>query len=186
MSAKVTTVSGRDPAMPAVDCRRPETVYAAHVEQVARWVSNLGGPSADVEDLTHEVFVIAFRRLETFRGDARLSTWLYRITLNVMRNHRRKARLRRFLRLDDVDVVPSDDLNPEDHARAAQRRQVVYRVLEALSDRHRTLLILFEIEGLSGAEIADLIGSNTNSVFVQLHRARRAFVREMERLGSTL
>src|SRR5215470_9627492 len=71
-------------------------LYRENVDAVARWVSHLVGPSADREDLVHEVFLVACRRLPDFRGESKITTWLYGITRNVVRRHRRKMRLLRF------------------------------------------------------------------------------------------
>src|SRR5688500_14384663 len=81
----------------SVEVLSNEELYDRHFDAVSRWVANLAGPSADVEDLTQEVFIIAFKRLDTFRGEAKLTTWLYRIAINVVRNHRRRARIRQWL-----------------------------------------------------------------------------------------
>src|SRR5262245_37472326 len=71
-------------------------VYAAHAPTVARWAARLGGPSADVEDITQEVFVVVSRRLAEFRGDSQLSTWLFGITAKVAANERRRRKLRQW------------------------------------------------------------------------------------------
>src|SRR4051794_41831532 len=71
-------------------------VYAAHAATVARWAARLGGPSADVEDITQEVFVVVNRRLPEFRGQSRMSTWLFGITAKVAANERRRRQLRQW------------------------------------------------------------------------------------------
>src|SRR4051812_33481472 len=74
-----------------------EQVYRAHVQDVARWAARLGGPRTDVEDVVQEVFLTVQRAMTEFRGDAKVETWLYRITQNVVRHRRRKERWRRWL-----------------------------------------------------------------------------------------
>ena len=81
------------PAAPSLDA-----VYRAHAATVARWVAHLGGPSIDVEDVVHEIFLVVRRQLAKFRGDAKLTSWLYRITARTVRDWRRKDRFRRFVR----------------------------------------------------------------------------------------
>src|SRR4051812_20307499 len=71
-------------------------IYAEHAQTVARWAARLGGPAADVEDITQEVFVVVNRRLADFRGDSRLSTWLFGITAKVAANERRRRKLRQW------------------------------------------------------------------------------------------
>jgi RNA polymerase sigma-70 factor (ECF subfamily) len=66
------------------------TIYRMHVHQVARWAARLGGPALDLEDIVHEVFAVACRRLSSFRGESSLSTWLFGITDKVVRHRRPK------------------------------------------------------------------------------------------------
>src|SRR6516162_319680 len=85
--------------MPAVRPLPPDagTLYRAHVRQVARWAARLGGPTLEVEEVVHEVFEIAHRRLPVFRGESTAATWLFGITERVVRHRRRRARWRRWL-----------------------------------------------------------------------------------------
>lgn len=174
-------------AVPRAASMSPEELYTRHADAVSRWVANLAGPGAglDVEDLTHEVFIIAFRRLDGFRGDAKVTTWLYRIALNVVRNQRRRARIRRWLSLSSAheDELQSDALLPDEELERARRKRLVYRALDRIPERHRALLVMFEIEQLSGAEIAERLEIKVGTVWVRLTRAREVFTRELETLG---
>jgi RNA polymerase sigma-70 factor (ECF subfamily) len=128
-----------------------------------------------------EVFVIAFRGLERFRRDARLSTWLYRICVNVAlgRIRTRKRRPLTFgVDLDATDADPSLRERPETPERSLERRQdqeSVYRALELLAPKKRLVLYLHEIEGLDLKEIAYLVDSNPVTVRTRLFYARREF-----------
>lgn len=150
-----------------------DDLYRAHAADVARWAGRLAGPELDVEDLVQEVFVVVRPRLAGFRGDAAITTWLFRITLNVVRRERRRARWGRWWTSSEgIDVADERD-DPE---RIAERRQDVvrlYRGLDRLSEKLRTVLILHEIEGLSGDAIAALLDLEVNTVWVRLHRARK-------------
>src|SRR5688572_26477068 len=75
-------------------------LYAEHADFVRSAVIRLGGPHVDAEDLTHDVFLVALRKLPDFAGRSAITTWLYGITIKVVAGARRKARLRRFLGLD--------------------------------------------------------------------------------------
>jgi RNA polymerase sigma-70 factor, ECF subfamily len=155
-----------------------DTVYRSYAATVARWVHRLGGPMLDVEDCVQDVFLVVQARLPGFRGDAKLTTWLYRITHNVTRNQRRKQMLRRWLR-GGLTEAESNQPEPGPSApevlEAAQRREELYAILDKMSDRHRTAFILFELEQLSGAEVAELMGAKLPTVWVWLHRARAEF-----------
>ena len=152
-----------------------EAVYRAHAADVARWAARLAGPAEDVDDLVHEVFLVVQGRLGGWRGEAKLSTWLYRITVNVVRHQRRKNRLRRWLGLVPPEEPVATGPAPDEHAAARQALATVYRALEALSERERRVMILHELEGLTGPEIAALEGVTPSAVWVRLHRARKRF-----------
>lgn len=158
---------------------RLEGVYRAHAEDVARWVGRLAGPGADVEDLVHDVFLIVRRRLPGFEGEAGLPAWLYQISHNVVRNHRRKARLRRFLGLSESAIDPRP--GPEETVQARRRVQRLYQVFDRLPGRDREILILSEVEGLDADALAELLGVQRSTVYVRLHRARARFKSAWER-----
>ena len=155
---------------------------SAHVQTVARWAARLGGPYADVEDITQEVFLIADRRLPEFRHESQLSTWLFSITAKIVANDRRRRKLRRWwLRLTPnagADVAAGTDTPLEQLERRERRRQF-HEALDALNERQRQVLVLFELEGNSIAEIAELTGQRPGNVRVLLHRARAAFLKRM-------
>lgn len=152
-----------------------EAVYRAHAPAVARWAARLAGPAEDVEDLVQEVFLVVQARLPGFRGEGKLTTWLYRITVNVVRGQRRRNRLRRWLGLAPAEEPEAPGLAPDEQAAARQGLATVYRALEALSERDRRVLILHELEGLTGPEIAELEAITPSAVWVRLHRARKRF-----------
>jgi RNA polymerase sigma-70 factor (ECF subfamily) len=138
-----------------------------------------------VEDLLQEVFLVVQRRLGSFRGEAALTTWLYAITVLVVSGRRRKERWRSLLwRRAEPELELQHDAElpalDEDFERAEASR-VVYTVLNDLRERDRTLLILFELERLSGAEIAVIVGLKEANVWVGLSRARARFRKAFER-----
>jgi RNA polymerase sigma-70 factor (ECF subfamily) len=155
-----------------------DAVYRAHVDRVARWAARLGGPTIDAQDVVQDVFVVVHRELGKFRGEAKLTTWLYEITAKQVRHRRRTDRRRRWLRGLFGASLSQSAWQPRAPIRVVADRQLttlVYRVLDSLSDRDRTLLILFDVEGHSGEEIAEMIGAKLPSVWVRLHRARKRF-----------
>lgn len=157
-------------------------VYAAHAQTVARWAARLGGPSADVEDITQEVFVVVNRRLSEFRGDGRMSTWLFGITAKVAANERRRRKLRHlWFRL--VPGAGDDAPAPADGAleqlEKRERRVLFHRALDRLNERHRRALVLFELEEMSVEEVAAHLELRPGNVRVLLHRARAAFLESM-------
>ena len=160
-------------------------LYRQHAETVARWVARIGGPLIDVDDAVHEVFMIAQRRRPSTNGPAQITTWLYRVTTKVVSHLRRKNWLRRWLggSADEVAAgMTTVDRSPADALEAKERSQLVYRVLDRLPEKQRAVLILFEMEGLSGEEIAALYQAKVATVWVWLHRARASFLAQLERL----
>ena len=165
-------------------------LYRSHGGAVARWAARLAGPGLEVEDLVQEVFLIAQRKLAGFRGEASPARWLYRITERVVWHRRRKQRReqsrwhRLFFGADVVDPgeLPSGDPSPLDVAQSRQSAALFYRALEGVNERHRAVFILFELEELSGAEIAALEGVAVGTVWVWLHRARTKFLDQLARL----
>ncbi len=154
-------------------------IYRRHAGDVARWAARLGGPRIDPDDVVQEVFIVAGRRLGEFRGEAKMSTWLFRITDHVVRNQRRFWRVRRIMtrlapghrdRLEARQPSPLEELEARAAAAAA------YRILDEMPERYRRVLILFELEALPPDEIARLLGARIETVRVWLHRARRQFL----------
>jgi RNA polymerase sigma-70 factor, ECF subfamily len=155
-------------------------LYRQHGAQVAGWAARLMGPGTDVEDVVQEVFLVVQRQLSTFRGEARVTTWLYEITFRVAHSWRRRRRLRSWLGLDQAepsDALVSDWANPLQELEVRQATQTVYAVLDRLRERDRTILVMFEIERLSGEEIAALERTSLNNVWSRIHRARARFLR---------
>jgi RNA polymerase sigma-70 factor, ECF subfamily len=153
-------------------------IYRLYAPDVSRWARRLRGPGADIEDVVHEVFLVAHRRLAEFRGEARIGTWLYAITVRVVQGQRRKERWLRWLSLGRLLVPePSSPPTPLEAFETRRATEVTYHLLEQLPEAERTALILFELEGLSGEEIATVTGETTGTLWVRLHRARSRFKR---------
>jgi RNA polymerase sigma-70 factor (ECF subfamily) len=163
-----------------------DALYREHGATVARWVLRLGGPSCDGEDAVQEVFAIVAERLSAFRGDAKVATWLYGITENVVREQRRRARVRRWFSGGDDQSgadVPATARLPVELLEQRQASQLVYRALDKMREPYRTALILFELEGISGEQIAELKKAKVSTVWVWLHRARAQFLEQITRIS---
>ena len=153
-------------------------VYAEWFRTVYRWVRALGGPEADAEDLTQEVFVVVQRRLADFDG-RNLPGWLYTITARTLSDHRRRRWFRNLF-LSAPEIEP-DDLamtEPDSETLLARKqdRQRFYRLVGRMSKKWRDAFVLFEVEGYSGGEIAALQGLPAATVRTHLARARKQFL----------
>jgi RNA polymerase sigma-70 factor (ECF subfamily) len=158
-----------------------DELYDRYAPRVASWASRLAGPGIDAEDVVHEVFLIVQVQLPRYRGRDHLTTWLYRITANVVRDRRRREwrLLRRHHHAADALGWASAP-TPLDELERLQATALVYRILDQLRENYRTVLILFELEELPGEEIAELLGVKLSTVWVWLHRARAQFRRRFE------
>lgn len=159
-------------------------IYRDHAADVSRWAQRLLGPGGDVDDVLHEVFLVAHRRLGEFRGEARITTWLYAITVRVVQDRRRKERVRRWFRLSrrhEDASAPSTPLQVLEGRRAAE---LTYKILDTLPEADRSALILFELEGLTGEQIAAITGDALGTIWVRLHRARSRFRKAFEKAES--
>ena len=149
-----------------------ESIYAAHFDFVYRLARRLGGPDVDAEDVAQDVFVVVSRKLDTYDRQSKLTTWLYGITLNVARSARRRRLWGRLFERHDNDHEPAAPSTP-DRVEVAQAHQILMRVLEKMSSKKREAFVLFELEGLSCEEIADLVGTKPQTVWSRLHYARK-------------
>ena len=151
-------------------------VYHQWFRPVYRWIRALGGPNIDAEDLTQEVFIVVQRKLARFDG-ANLPGWLYRIAQLTVRDHRRRVWFRNLV-LRARDVAPDDLMSSADgqHEQLERKRQEarLHQLLDQIKPRWREVFLLFEVGGLSGDEIAGLLGVPAATVRTQLFRARQA------------
>lgn len=163
-----------------------EELYHRFRRQVAGNLYRILGDRQELEDLVQEVFVIAFRGLDRFRGEARLSTWIYRICINVslgrMRTKRRRPAAIGVADLDATAAAQSSALvQPmESPDRASERNdaaRAVYQALAQLPAAKRMVVYLHEIEGLDLKEIAYLVDANTVTVRTRLFYARKELYR---------
>jgi RNA polymerase sigma-70 factor (ECF subfamily) len=159
-----------------------EQVYKNHVDFVWACLQRFGIRDRDLDDALQEVFVVVQQRLATFRGDARVTTWLYSICLRVAYAHRRRSHVRREVSVDDVrDEVGEAETNPEDQFVVCERRRVLDGVLDELDLEKRALLVMFEIDELSCEQISSILGLPVGTVYSRLHSARKAFEKAIVR-----
>ena len=140
----------------------------------------------DAEDVTQETFITAFRKLDTFRGDSQLRTWLSRIAWNKSMDQRRRGRFRRFLHLDEPDAaeLPSLQADPEREALAASVHSRVRQEIERLPENLRDTLLLASGGDLDYSTIAEMLGVREGTVKSRVFEARamlRAVLQEARR-----
>ncbi len=165
------------------DPTQVEAFWRAHAPQVLRWVIRLGGPSLDAEDVAQDVLVTALRKIDSFRGDSAIRTWLYGVTRRVVANARRRAAFRRFVGLADIPEPPDlRDLSDMEVDRLRKRR-AVQRALERLKFRQREVLVLADLEGRTAPEVAEMLKIPTGTVYSRLHHARKVMATALKAEG---
>lgn len=150
-------------------------LYRIYRGDVARNLQRVLGPGrGDLEDVLQDVFIEAFRSIGRFRGDAKLSTWLYRVCVNVALQRLRKRK--RLAEVSEADVAErSTDQTPERRLDTHRRLDAVYQILDTLSPKKRVVFVLHEIEGREAKEIAAIVGAPVLTVRTRLHYARKEF-----------
>lgn len=152
-------------------------IYDAWFDDVSRWIRALGGREADRDDIVQEVFLVVRRRLKDFDGN-NLAGWLYRITTRQVRDFRRRAWVKHIFtrrRAEEPDVLPHAGVSPSAALERKEEQRVLQTLLAKMAEARRTAFVLFEIEGLSGDEIARIQSIPLNTVWTRLHHARREF-----------
>lgn len=171
-----------------------ELLVAKYHRKIIRLVSRLVRDSAEVEDVTQEAFIKAYRALPQFRGESAFYTWLYRIAVNTAKNHLatqgRRAPTSTEANAEEAETFAEADQlrdinTPESMLMSKQIAQTVNSAMEALPDELRTAITLREIEGLSYEEIAEAMGCPIGTVRSRIFRAREAIASRLRPLLDT-
>lgn len=142
-----------------------ENVYLEHRARVFSTAYRFVRCRADAEDITQDVFIKVYRKRNEFRGDAALSTWIYRITVNTALDYLRRRKRR--------PTVPLDDVN-EPSAGSTNLTSLIESMIPLLPEGYRKVFVLHDIEGLKHNEIGEVLGITDGASKSQLHRARAA------------
>lgn len=150
-------------------------LFARHRVDVQRLVFRMVGARPDLDDIVQEVFIQVYRSLRDFRGQSKFSTWLHRVTVNVVLMHRRAARSRPTYAEEAPDDLAHDakQVLPDEAAARRERMRAFGRLLDRLADKKRIVFVLHELEGKAPAEIAEIVGAPVLTVRTRLFYARR-------------
>jgi RNA polymerase sigma-70 factor (ECF subfamily) len=150
-------------------------LYERHRADVARLVFRMLGPRSDMEDVVQEVFVQVYKSLVDFRGQSKFSTWLHRVTINVVLMYRRAARSRPVFADEPIAdaALRSGGIGPDEDAERRERLRAFGRLLDRLGDKKRIVFVLHELEGIPPNEIAKIVGAPVLTVRTRLFYARR-------------
>lgn len=153
-----------------------ERLYRSHVARVHSLVRRLI-PDADPDELTQDVFVRAWQKLGLFRGEAAFGTWLHRLAVNMVLSRRGDLARRRQRFLDDdapLEMASSRRVTPDE-------AMDLEKAMRTLPNGSRQVFVLHDVEGYRHEEIAELLGVTVGTSKSQLHRARMAMRRELQR-----
>jgi len=162
----------------AGDASAFEHLYQLHSRRVYALCLRMVGNPADAEDLMQEAFLQLFRKIATFRGESAFSTWLHRMTVNVVLMRLRKkslpaASLEETTEPDDETGGPRKDIGaPDLRLSGAVDRVNLERSIEKLPPGYRTIFVLHDVQGYEHNEIADIMGCSVGNSKSQLHKAR--------------
>ena len=166
----------------AGETRAYEDLVRRHQQRIYATVYHMTSNHEDATDLTQETFVKAYQALGSFKGDSSFYTWVYRIAVNKTLNYLKQRKQRTFMSLNDLDVqVENDpelvalvhDKTPRRDAGLNEIQQRLNAALLKLSDTHRMVVTLHDIQGLPHEEIARIMGSNVGTVRSRLFYARQ-------------
>lgn len=174
----------------AGDVERFDDLVRKYRERIWSVIYHLTSNREDAADLTQDAFLKAFQSINRFQGQSAFFTWLYRIAVNTTLNHLQKSKLRRFFSLEKIrDEAPvaglldqlADPGNSSDRAVClGELQQKLNEAMQKLSIKHRTVVTLFEIDGLSHEEIAEITGTSVGTVRSRLHYAKQLLQAELQ------
>ncbi len=170
----------------AGDERAYRELYQTHSGDVYRLGRRFVHSDAEAEEVVQEVFVSAYRYIGRFRGQARLRTWLYRITVNRALKRRRWWNRRREVPEEPSHRQVQAGVAPDVHAADREALAMVEQLLTQIEVRKRTVLMLHELEGLDTKQIAEVMQCPRSTVLTRLSRARAELVRLATEAGVTV
>lgn len=159
-------------------------IYTAHAQSIHYLALRLTGDPIQAQDVTHDVFLKAFRNFDGFQGNSTLRTWLYRITLNHCSHLRQSWAARKIQTAEDdtvFDRVDAQAPNPLHVLETKELGERIQRTLDSLPSEYSLLLVLVADQELSYEQVAELTNQSPDAVRGKLHRARKSFTRAFAR-----
>jgi RNA polymerase sigma-70 factor (ECF subfamily) len=158
------------------DAEAFEVLYNLHKRRVYSLCLRMTANTAQAEDLTQEAFLQLFRKIATFRGESAFSTWLHRMSVNVVLMHLRKKGLPVVSLEETIETeeeTPRKELGAQDPVLAGSiNRLQLQRAIDDLPPGYRTIFVLHDVEGYEHNEIAGMVGCSIGNSKSQLHKAR--------------
>jgi RNA polymerase sigma-70 factor, ECF subfamily len=150
-----------------------EELYRAHAGKLFSVACRMVGNPADAEDLLQEIFLSAHRKLEGFRGDSALGTWLYRLATNHCLDHLRSRSARMNQVTDALDDEPGQQVGSRSLAEQTITKMDLERALAQLPEGCRAAFVLHDVQGLEHREVGEVLGVAEGTSKSQVHKARQ-------------
>ena len=162
-------------------------MYDAHFDFVWSSLRRLGVRESDALDQAQKVFLTAHFKLPEFEGRSRITTWLFAICQRMASDYRRSAPIRREVATDgaEIDRRRAPQSGPAGNVERQERARIAESILDKLPEPQRTVFVLFELDEMSGQDIAELLAIPVGTVRSRLRLARETFSREVKRLSVT-
>jgi len=162
-------------------------LHDEYAEFVWRNLQRLGVRPSELEDALQDVFMVVHRRLDSFDGSSKVSTWLFGISLRVASAYRKRAFLKHEQgSLEFYEAVDENPLSdPEEQAQRREAELQLQESLESMALERRAVFVMFELEGLPSSAIADILGIPQGTVHSRLHKARLEFTESIARQDTT-
>ena len=169
-----------------------EALVLKNEKNVYNLALKMTGAEEDALDISQEAFLKAYTKLRSFRGDSRFSVWMYRLTYNLCIDFTRKKPRRQVISLTCQDEdgtthdieIPDTENNPEDVALRRERRKDIADSIDMLGEKHREVLIMREISGMSYEEIGSTLSISEGTVKSRISRARKILADILVRKGT--
>lgn len=179
----------KGPCMPESSRDFP-VIYGEYYPKIVRYLRRSVG-EAEAEDVAQEAFVKISRSLSSFRGESRLSTWIYRIASNTAMDYLRRPSAKHTLRQWDVTAEGGEDADDDFAVDGASlhdtllirkdMNECIRGLVDGLPEKYRIVLILADLEGLTNGEVGEVLGLPLDTVKIRLHRARLQLKKVMDR-----
>jgi len=170
-----------------------EEIYKEYAENILNLAYKMTGREDVARDLTQDIFLKVYQNLDSFRGQSRIYTWLYRISLNHIINYLKKEKRYRWIELLDTKVneaLESDDFEskfnlhsnpmpPDKEIEKTEREKIVWGFILQLPPKQRVPFVLHRYEGLSYQEIADQLQISLSNVESRIHRAKKFLINKL-------
>ncbi|MDX1952920.1 MAG: RNA polymerase sigma factor [Verrucomicrobiota bacterium] len=178
--AEISSAPEANPGLPPIQWDNPAfgALYEEHSQAIFYLALRLTGNPTQAQDATHDVFLKAYRKLTTFRGDSNIRTWLYRITVNHCQNMLQSWHARHMFNNADEAIWETAPTLGDDPLQVLEIKELgerIQRTLSTMSEEYRLLLLLVADEQLTYEQVGEITGQTADAVRGKLHRARKAF-----------